>query len=279
MHSRSSVRDRVAPVATGVLLATAACVFAWRGEADIVGDHDLRGVQTVRIDLPSTPMAIETCEPSAPGACPESLRYAGRVLATGGSAADARRHARTPALVFERRGTLARLGVDIPLSIRGLVDLELGALALPADRDLDVHTDLGDVEVYGSRGAVMIAVGRGDVLVEGGDGGVAVDVDVGDIEVHGGGDVDLATSTGKVDVLQSTAGRHVFIDADGDVTVELAASTDLDLDVAAGGPISVRTSTVVALADGRLKRRTGSGSAQIVIRCGGALTITERAGQ
>ncbi len=257
-------------------IATMSCVFGWRGEADLVGDHDLQGVATVRIDLPSTPLVVDTCEPLAPGTCPERLRYAGRILATGGSASDARAHAEKPALVFERDGALARLRADVPLAVRGLIEFEIGAVELPADRNFEFHTDLGDVDVHGVRGAVTIEVGRGDVAVHGGDAGVAVAVDVGEIDVTSGGDVDLSTGAGHVTLVQDGAPRRVFIDARGDVELELAASSDLDLEIRADGSISVQTTTVVALADHRLVRRVGAGTIRVEIHAGGNVTVTER---
>lgn len=258
------------------LASLAACVFAWRGEADLVGDHDLLGIAAVRIDMPSTPMSVQACEPDAPGACPERLRYAGRVLATGGSAADARAHATQPALVFERDGALALLGVDIPLAIRGLVEFELAAIELPADRDLELHTGLGDIDVHGVRGALTIDVEQGDVEVDGGDAGVAIALGAGDIDVRTAGDADLEIGAGTITLVQDGAPRHVVIDAAGDVEVELAASADLDLEIRASGAISVRTAAIVALADRALRRRVGAGTIRVEIRAGGDVTLTER---
>lgn len=258
------------------LLVAGACVFAWRGEAELVGDHDLAGVVAVRIDLPSTPMSIETCEPAAPGACPERLRYAGRVLATGGSEGDAKAHAQKPALVFERDDGLGRLMVDVPLAVRGLVDFELAAVELPADRDLELHTDRGDIDVFGLRGALTIDVGRGDVEVDGGDAGVAIAVEVGDIDVRTGGDADLQTESGRVTLVQDAGPRRVFVDADGDVEIELAGSADLELDLEANDGISIRTASVVALADRTLRRRVGAATILVEVRAGGAISITER---
>ncbi len=259
-----------------IAMTLGACVFGWHGEAEIVGDHDLAGIRTVRIDLPSTPMFVDACEPESPGACPERLRYVLRVLATGGTEADARAHATKPALVFERDGALARLQADIPLAVRGLVDLQLDAMELPADRDLELHTGLGDIDVHGVRGAITIEIDRGRVVVDGGDAGIAVRVGDGDIEVHARGEVDLETGAGNVLVVQDAGPRRVFIDAGGDVEVELASSDDLDLDLAAGGSISVQTTAVVALADDHLVRRVGEATIRVEIRAQGDIALTER---
>jgi len=254
------------------------CVFGWRGEAEIVGDHDLAGIESVRIDLPSTPMSIDGCEPLATGACPERLRYVVRVLATGGSEADARAHATKPALVYETDAGLARLQADIPLAVRGLVDLELDAMELPADRDLELHTGLGDIDVHGVRGAITVIVDRGDVAIDGGDAGVAVRLGAGDIDVRTAGEVDLDTRSGNVIVVQDGGARRVFVDAEGDVEVELASSDDLELDLVAGGggSISVQTTSVVALADHELARTVGAGTIRVEIRAQGEIVLTER---
>lgn len=267
---------RARPTCLVIAATLGACVFGWRGEAEIVGDHDLAGIETVRIDLPSTPMSIDGCEPLAPGACPERLRYVLRVLATGGSEADARAHATKPALVFETDAGLARLQADIPLAVRGLVDLELDAMELPADRDLEVHTGLGDVDIHGMRGAVTVVVERGEVVIDGGDAGIAVRLGAGDIDVRTSGEVDLDTRAGDVSVVQDGGARRVFVDAEGDVEIELASSDDLELDLVAGGSISVQTTSVVALADHELARTVGAGTIRVEIRAQGDVVLTER---
>lgn len=258
-----------------VLASAAACVFGFRGEAELDGEHDLAGIATVRVDLPSTPLQVSGCDPARGDGCPEQLRYAGRFLSTGGSASDARDNARASTLVFERDGALGRLQADIPLGVRGLVELELTAMELPADRDVDLHTDLGDVEVRAMAGAITVEVGIGDITISGGDAGTAVSTGSGDIEIFGGGHVDAQTETGRVRVEQQ-APRDLVVAAGGDVEIVLFASGDVDFDLVGKRGISVRTASVTALADRSMRRKVGSGAIVVEVRAAGEITITDR---
>jgi hypothetical protein len=257
------------------LVALVGCVFAFRGEAELAGEHDLAGIATVRVDLPSTPMQVTGCDPTRVDGCPEQLRYTGRVLSTGGNAKDARDNARAMTLVFERDGALGRLQADVPLAVRGLVELELAAMELPADRDVDLHTDLGDVEVRAVTGAVTVEIGIGDIVVSGADGGIAVHTDEGDIDIAGAGHVDASTGTGRVTIEQQ-APRDVVVHAGGDVEVVLFASGDVDLDLVGERGVSVRTASVTALADRSLRRTVGTGVITVEIRAAGRIRIVDR---
>jgi len=260
-----------------LVLVGAACVLGYRGEAQLDVRHDLAGIVAVRIDLPSTPLEIVGCDAAAPAACPEVLALAGRVHATGGTANEARTHAERLALVFESTGALLSLHADVPLSVRGLVELEIERIELPGDRDLDVRTDLGDVTVVGTRGAVAIDVEVGNVVVEDGDGGVAVRIGWGELDAQTPGDVDVVIETGDVAIVQTGDARDVHVISDaGDVTIELADDANLDLDIRAEGTIRVTTDTVVAIASRELVREVGEGSTHVVVRSGGNVTITRR---
>jgi hypothetical protein len=266
------------PRAGIVLVFAAACVLGYRGEAQLDLRHELDGIVAVRIDLPSTPLEIVGCDAAAPAACAEVLALAGRVHATGGTAKDARAHAEKLTLVLESVDGLLSLRADVPLAVRGLVELEIDRIELPGDRDVDVRTGLGDVSVVGMRGAVAIDVDTGNVDVEDGDGGVAVRLGIGDIDARTRGDLDLVVETGDVAIVQTGDARDVHVTTDaGDVTLELADDADLDLDVRADGTIRVTTGTVVAIAEGELVRVVGEGSTQIVVVAAGDVTITRRA--
>lgn len=268
-----------ATIALATTLLAGACVFGFRGEAEFSGAHDLAGVTAVRVDLPSTPLSVFGCDPDAPGTCAASLRYEGRWLATGGTRADARRHASAPALAFERDDALAWLQADIPLATRGLVDLELEAMELPGDRDLELHTDLGDVDVAGMTGAVTVEVGVGNVHVDGGDGGVAVTVDHGDATVRGAGDAFVTCEVGRVEIDSTATGRDLFVHApSGAVVVTLTSAIDVTYDIRAGGTIRVGTEAAVVVTDGHWRRRVGDGTAQVVITAGGDVRIDEHDG-
>jgi hypothetical protein len=259
------------------MIGVAACVLGWRGEAELSGAHDIAGVKTVHVELPSTPLAVVACVPEALPGCPEQLRWRGRVLSTGGSASDAKRHAEQVDLVFEQMGALALLRADIPLVVRGLVEIEIERIEVPDDRDLELVTDRGDLDVLGTVGSITAETGVGNVSIEGGDAGVAVLVGEGDVDVSSAGDVDVHVDEGAVSLVQVGAPRNVAITTgEGSVRVELAGSADLDLDVRADGEIRVTTDTIVALTKHELRRRTGSGEVVISIRAGGRVDIVQR---
>jgi len=260
------------------IVSFSACVLGFRGEAPIDASHDLDGIVAVLVDLPSTPIEIVACDPAAPAVCPATLSYHGRVLATGGTDDEARDHARALTLVFERTDGLASLRADVPLAVRGLVELEIDRMALPGDRDVDVRTDLGDVTIVGVRAAVAVDVGIGDVAIEDGDGGVAVRLDDGALDVRTPGDADLVVDDGEVVLVQTGDARQVHVrTGEGDVRIELADDADLDLDLRADGTIRVTTDTVVAIADGELVRRVGDATTRVEVRAGGDLEIVRRA--
>jgi hypothetical protein len=259
------------------LLVIAGCVLGWRDEASVEGDHDLEGIVSVVIDLPSTPMSVVACDPLALTGCPARLRYHGRFLSTGGSARDAEDHARQATLRFDRDGALGSLHADLPLAVRGLVELEIEEIQLPSDRDIELVTSRGDIEVFGPHGSVVVRTETGNVTIDGGDAGVAVDVDEGEVYVRSAGDVDLFDEQGAISMVQTGAPRRVHIrTGNGGVRLELAASTDLDLDVRADGEIRVTTEALVVRTDDRLQRTTGAGTIEISIDAGGSVEIVER---
>ncbi len=257
-------------------LGLVACVLGFRGEATIFGDHDLVGVRTVEIDIPSTPLTINGCNAESATSCPERLRYTGRILATGGTARDARAHARQVALVFEREGPLAALRAETPLSIRGLIDVELDAVELPSDRDLSVTTTIGDVAVTGVAGYVAVDVGIGDVSVDGGDAGIAVIVDDGEVMLRARGHASVDSTRGDVTVHELAGIRDVEVLADdGEVGLRLTSAADTAFDIAAGGPIRITTDTVVVLTQRRYARAVGAASTRVRVKAGGQVTIEQ----
>ncbi len=264
-------------IAISALVFALACVLGYRGTAELDVQRDLAGVVAVSIDLPSTPIAVVGCDAGAPAACPDALVLVGRVHSTGGTANEARDHAAELELVFETIDGFLSVRADVPLAVRGIVELEVEQIDLPSDRDLDVRTSLGDVSVVGMRGAVTIDVDTGDVAIEGGDAGVSVELGRGTLDVATGGTVDVDVGSGDVAIVQTGDARDVYVDAHGgDVTIELASDADLALDVDAGGTIRVTTDTVVSIGDDELVRTVGEGSVRVVVDASGNVTITKR---
>lgn len=249
------------------MLSLTACVIGVRGEAAFEAEHDLAGVDELRIDLPSTPITIVACDATVADLCPPTLRYDGVWMSTGGTAEDARRNAARPSLELRSADGFAQLRAHVPLSVVGLVELEMGEIRLPDDRDLHVLTTLGDVYVQGVRAAVSVEVDVGDVTIRGGDGGVGVRAGVGLVDVHTAGHADLRVEDGSVRVVQTAGAQDLFVATSaGSIDVTLASDRDLDLHVRAPGTIRVQTETINAITEGSFARRTGTAAHVVDLR-------------
>jgi hypothetical protein len=261
-----------------LVLALAGCVIGFRGEGTFFGEHALDGVDTLRIELPSTPIVVNACDATMPAVCPELLSYEGRWMSTGGTRSDAEAATTRPSLRLDRDGAFAALRAVIPLSVRGLVDLQMEEIVLPDDRDLDVRTGLGDVTITGSRASVVVDVEIGDVTVRGADAGLGVRTGLGDIDVESSGHVDLRTEEGRVEVVQTGAPRDVVIrSGDGGIVVELADDADVDLRIRTPDTIEVRTSRLTTITSGQYDRRLGTGMVLVDLRTDhGRVEVVER---
>jgi hypothetical protein len=261
---RARTRTRVAWVA-GLLVG---CALGYRGEAAFVGEHALDDTAELRIDLPDTPLTVVACAADDPETCPATLRYDGVWLSVAGSRQDARDAAATPTLVFERDqepgGGFATLRAHVPLAVDGTLDLEMGTLALPDDRHLDLRTGLGDVSVRGTEASVVVDVGVGDVEVRGADEGLAVRTGLGDVDVVTPGHAEVHTGHGDVRVEQSGFPRDLRARTElGHITVLLASDADIDLEIRTAGRITVRTRSITMIASGRVARRNGNASIRV----------------
>lgn len=253
------LRHRLLP---GLLLT--GCALGFRGEAEIVGTHDLRNTTELRIELPDTPLSIEACAADVPQTCPETLDYDGVWLSVAGSRADARDQAATPTLRFERDEGFATLRAEVPLAVQGLVDLEMGELRLPDDRHLDLRTGVGDVSVLGVEASVVVDVEVGDVTIRGADGGLAVRTGQGTIDVRTPGHAELRTGSGHVTIEQTGSARDLLVHTEeGDIVVTLASDADLDLEIDTSGRISVRTPSITTVTSDHFARINGNGSARV----------------
>lgn len=265
-------RARIRLAAGGLLLSlgvAAACVAGFRGKAAFSGEHDLTGVREVRISLPDTPIDVVACTPVEDDAavCPETLSYRGIWDSVSGTARGAEDTASTPNLRLTREDGFAALSAIVPLSVAGLVDLEMGTLSLPADRDLQVFGGVGDVLVDGTRATVVVDVEVGDVEVRGGDEGLAVTTELGEVVVTTAGHADLRTGRGSVDIEQTGGAQDLLVETgDGDIIVTLADDGDVDFVIEAPGRISVNTPQVTSVTQGSFARRLGQGTVQITLR-------------
>ncbi|MCA9655085.1 MAG: DUF4097 family beta strand repeat protein [Myxococcales bacterium] len=250
------------PLSTVLLLA--GCALGYRGEAELLGEHDLRDTTELRVELPDTPLSVEACAADLPETCPATLSYDGVWLSVAGSRADAREQAAAPVLRFERSEGFAILRAEVPLSVQGLVDLEMGELRLPDDRHLDLRTGVGDVSVRGTEASVVVDVEVGDVLIRGADAGLAVRTGQGDIDVRTPGHAELRTSSGNVEVVQTGDARDLLVHTEqGTIVVTLASDADVDLQIDTRGRITVRTPAITTITSGHFERVNGSGSARV----------------
>jgi hypothetical protein len=261
-------------VATAGALVLAGCVLGYRGLSVVSGSHDLTGIDEVRIDLPDTPLTVHACAAADPG-CPVALAYEGRWESTGGSGKDAERNATTPRLRFSAEGAFAALQAVVPLSVVGEVDLAMDEIRLPDDRDLDLRTGVGDVEVVGVTASVVIDVEIGDVTVYGADDGLGVHTGRGRIVVETPGHADLESDRGAVEVTQTGSGRDLRVETGlGDILVRLASDADLELVIDTPDAIRVRTDAISSVTDGHFERRTGSGGVRVeLVSRGGDIEV------
>lgn len=261
-------------------LLLSACVLGYRGEAEFSASHDLEGIDEIRIDLPDTPLSVSGCAAGTEG-CPDALVYEGRWVALGGTRSDAEKNAVAPRLRFTEADAFAALQADVPLSREGIVDLEMDEVRMPDDRDLDLRTGTGDVEVVGITASVLVDVDVGDVRVIGADAGLGVYTGRGRIEVETPGHAELRSDLGSIEVTQTAASetgtanaRDLSVRAGGgDVVVHLASDGDITLVVRTDGTIRVGTPAITTVTSGTLERRTGNGAIRIEIDAEDDVTI------
>ena len=260
------------------MLAGLGCVIGFRGQAEFEGEHDLQGIEEVRLALPSSPVRVIGCAPDVPATCPERLEYAGVWLSTGGTRDDARDNARQPAMVFETLQRFAELRAEVPLEVEGLVELQMEDVRLPGDRDLEVRTSVGDIEVLGVQAHVVVDVQTGDILVRGGEAGVGVRTELGTVQIESAGDITASVGGGDVVIRQTGAAAELVIEVDvGDIDVQLASAANLDLRIEASGDIRIQTDEIVQVSSGSLVRETGTASIDVVlVTRRGNVEVTDR---
>ncbi len=255
-------------IATGLVMLTA-CVLGYRGLAAVAGEHDLAGIDEIRIDLPDTPMTVTGCS-AGTEACPEVLSYRGAWQSTGGTGRDAERNATAPRLRFSTDGAFAALVAVVPLEVVGQVDLVMDEISVPDDRDLDLRTGVGDVQVVGVVASVVIDVEVGDVSVFGADAGLGVHTGRGDLQIETPGAADVETGRGSVDVTQTGEGRDLRVHADaGSVVVRLASDANLELTIDTPDTIRIQTDAITTVTSGHFERRTGSGNVRVELSSNG----------
>lgn len=252
----------------GLALTLTACVFGYRGEAEVTATYPLDGIDSLRIDLGASPLIV-TGDPMAPG-----LELAGTWTSVGGNARTARDHATAPDLVWSHDGAFAELRAYVPLALRGQVDFEADEIRVPPDRDLELVTALGDVQIFGVDGNLSVDARVGHVDIHGGAGGIAVATGDGDLDIRSSGNIDAHTRRGGARIVQEgMGGNDVVVSARGDIHVVLRADANLDLRLR-GREVRVQTRTVSTVRSGSFERSVGSGNVKIWLDAGpGAVRV------
>lgn len=259
---------RLATIAAAAV-TLAGCVLGYRGLAAVSAEHDLAGIDEVRIDLPDTPLTVTACAAGTQD-CPDVLSYRGAWQSTGGSGRDAERNATSPRLRFSTDGAFAALVAVVPLAVVGQVDLAMDEISLPDDRDLDLRTGVGDVQIVGVVATVVVDVDVGDVSVFGADAGLGVHTGRGDLQIETPGPADVETDRGSIEVTQTGEGRDLRVHSgSGGIVVRLASDANVDLTIDTPDTIRIQTDAIATVTNGHFERRTGSGNVRVELTSNG----------
>ena len=150
-------------------------------------------------------------------------------------------------------------------------------VSLPADLDMDIETDAGDVSIEAATGNLVLRTSDGDVhvglasgpetIISSSDGDIMVDelnsrtskitTSDGDIRARriGGGEVRISTSDGDIRI-DDAGGAVSARSGDGDISVDVEVFQELSLETS----------------DGDIEIRTGSAGADLDIR-GESVTV------
>lgn len=257
-----TARTTAAALALALGSATASgCIVGSRGVVEIAAEYSVQNVNAVRIDLPDTPLSVRG-DPTA-----AHLNLRARWFSVGGTIDVAEKNATAPSFDYQIDGGFALLQAVVPVDVREVVDLEVDSITLPVDRDIELHTGLGDVVVTHMEGNVSVDIDAGTVFIVGGAGGVGARTGVGDVEIHSPGNVDVSTGVGDVLVEQSGPGGnsvHVLAN-EGDVEVTLSSDANLHVKVDALGDIRIQTGTISTVTSGSFEREVGNGTVEVWI--------------
>jgi len=253
------------------------CSLGVRAEGFFEVEVELAGADALSIELPSTAVSVLGCDAAVPESCPNAVQLTGRWHAIGGTASEAKRTAATPSIEFEADGGWLRMRAEVPLSVEGLVDLELDEVVLPGSTDVEVITSLGDVQLRSMTGSVLVETNRGDVEVRGDMRSTGIHVEHGQVVVVGSGPVDIDVAHGGVRVEQTAGANDVRIVAPGGgVELRIGSDVDVDVRVQTPGTIRVQTDAFSAATSGLYRDRSGTGARRIEIEAGADVTIQLR---
>jgi hypothetical protein len=159
------------------------------------------------------------------------------------------------------------LSISVTGCDRGIFDTRCGIdyrIEVPADVDVKVHNDSGNVTTTGFAGAQQLVVDSGDIEVTDASGTVDVDTDSGDVTANG---LSGASVTGTLD---SGSAKLTFDKAPENVTVS-ADSGDVELGLPRNGSYQVKAD--VDSGDKNIDVDSGSGSRIEVSADSGDVTV------
>ncbi len=261
MRTRRQAATRT-PALMRMILAVSlglGCALGYRGVTSFDAEFSVDEIDAVRLDLPDTPISV-LGDPTA-----TSLTIEGAWVSVGGSAQVAADNTTAPQFYFAREGRFAELSALIPVASADLVDLELGGVTLPIDRDLELWTGVGDIEVAQVEGNISVDIEAGRVTIFGGAEGIAVRTGAGDIEIETTGNTSATTGRGDVRISQLGAGGNELVITTnyGSIDAILRSDANLNLDLKASGDIRVQTRTVSTVSQGSFVRQVGNGNVRI----------------
>ncbi len=260
--------NNLAKISSGIFaLSVLGCVVVMDVRAPFDAQHEVKDISTLQIQLPETQIHIEG-KPSS------TLAYKGAWLAVGGTKAEAKRNAELSSLRFETVADLARLHAEIPLDASSLVELEMGAIDVPENIDLEIQGS-GDTLVNSMTAYVSIDLEEGDVELRGA-GGAVVYTGSGDVDVTSSGHVDIVTEHGAVVVQQMRAQSDVYVSAGGDVVVELVTDLDVEFVLSSDKTILVDTPQVTSFTSGSYLRTLGSGGVTVQVVASGSIKVVSK---
>ncbi len=271
MFARHGTRLSLA-TCLGIALIGGGCVLGARGVVEVVAAYSMSDIDSVRVDLPDTPIAVR----GVPGQT--SIELTGRWFSTGGTESVALDNTAEPRFDFAVEGRFARLTAVLPLEHRELLDLEVDEITLDPNRNIEVWTGLGNVTVTHMQGNVSVDIERGNIFIVGGAGGVGVRTQRGDAEIHSTGQIDAHTDRGELLLFQDgPGGNAVYASSDfGDIQVTLRSAQNLHLKIEAYRDIRVQTGSISTVTSESFERKVGNGTVEVFLDARvGSVTVLE----
>ncbi len=256
----------------GLALISGGCVLGARAVVEVVAAYSMSDIDSVRIDLPDTPIAVRGVPSQG------SIELTGRWFSTGGTDSVAIDNTTEPRFDFAVEGRFARLTAVLPLAQRELLDLEVDEITLDPNRNIEVWTGLGNVTVTHMQGNISVDIERGNIFVVGGAGGVGVRTLIGDAEIHSTGQIDAYTERGDLLLFQDgPGGNAVYANSEfGDIRVTLRSAQNLHLKISAYRDIRVQTGSISTVTSESFERKVGNGTVEVFLDARiGSVTVLE----